>query len=180
MPSGIRVNIDRETLLKLYVEEELSLSQMEERLKIDHRIIKERLVEAGVEIRSIGEQIKLAYKHGRMNQKRGRESQNWKGDRCLKHSNGYVLIYNREIGDYVFKHRAVWERVHNQKLPKDWCVHHINGIKSDNRPANLIAMPTKQHYAYIPMLQQRIRELEEEVKLLEKTLSNSQVTIFEN
>ena len=41
------------------------------------------------------------------------------------------------------------------------------GIKDDNRPENLVAMPNSSHnpLAYRQVLQQRIRDLEEQLKL---------------
>jgi len=45
-------------------------------------------------------------------------------------------------------------------------VHHINGIKSDNRIENLELLPNNaEHLPYI-LLQQQVKKLEQEVKLL--------------
>ena len=78
---------------------------------------------------------------------------------------------------YVREHILIWEEVHNKSLPDGWVVHHLNGIKSDNRPSNLIALPSKKHRYWIPKLQKRIRELEVENKQLGKALKNNQ-TVF--
>ena len=48
----------------------------------------------------------------------------------------------------IGEHRVVWERVHGE-LPKGMVVHHINGIKNDNRIENLIAMPKRLHTNYL-------------------------------
>ncbi len=63
---------------------------------------------------------------------------------------GYIYISIPRFGSsYLFpseipEHRYVWER-QNGKLPDSWIVHHINGIKADNRIENLVALPKKDH-----------------------------------
>lgn len=83
---------------------------------------------------------------------------------------------------YVREHILVWEHIHQRLLPQGWAVHHLNGIKTDNRPENLIAMPSKRHSVYIPALKKRIRELEAKNKMLEQALERGQMmfTIGEN
>jgi hypothetical protein len=50
-------------------------------------------------------------------------------------------------------------------LPDDYLVHHLNGVKDDNRPENLVAMPKGKHHHYLVQheCQRRIRELENEI-----------------
>jgi hypothetical protein len=66
-------------------------------------------------------------------------------------------------GKYRGEHIIVWEQAHNKTLPKNWVVHHINGIKSDNRIENLTAMARNKHtnWTLLRIAQQRIRELEQ-------------------
>lgn len=54
-----------------------------------------------------------------------------------KRSN-YVQINGR------MAHRVIFEDAHGP-LPGGWVVHHINGIKDDNRLKNLLAVPEKVH-----------------------------------
>jgi hypothetical protein len=100
------------------------------------------------------------------------------------HSAGYVLVGapnhpRASSGGYVFEHILVWEAVHKQTVPEGDVIHHINGIKDDNRPQNLVALsPQRHNQKHQNLLQvraQRIRELEQEVKLLEKALEQSQM-----
>jgi HNH endonuclease len=48
---------------------------------------------------------------------------------------GYRLIF--VDGKQVKEHRHIMEQIIGRKLRRDESVHHINGIKFDNRPANL-------------------------------------------
>ena len=62
---------------------------------------------------------------------------------------GYVLIKVpvKVRDDYLhfqirLEHRWVWEVVYGV-LPDGWLIHHVNGIKDDNRIGNLIALPDR-------------------------------------
>ena len=70
----------------------------------------------------------------------------------------YVYLYPPQFGER-WQHRAVWTQYHG-KIPKGMVVHHINGIKDDNRVENLALMTYKENsnksdiwgkgYAYYP------------------------------
>jgi len=61
---------------------------------------------------------------------------------------------------YVLEHILIWEEAHGKPLPEGWVIHHLNGIKDDNRPRNLIALPSKKHYLILQAKAKRIQELE--------------------
>lgn len=61
-----------------------------------------------------------------------------RGKPITKKVRGYVLLWRngRETKVYVMAHRLIWERV-NGPIPEGMQINHINGIKHDNRIANL-------------------------------------------
>ncbi len=80
-------------------------------------------------------------------------------------SDGYWMIYCPDNpraykNGYLFKHTYIWEQSNQKPLPKGWVVHHINGIKSDNRPVNLCGLPDKSHKRIFEVKAKRIQELE--------------------
>ncbi len=101
---------------------------------------------------------------------RGPAASNWRGGRKLTTS-GYVLIYHPEphhrrvmmgATGYILEHILVWEEANGIPLPEGHLIHHLNGVKNDNRPENLVAVKPKDHggWTYSQCLQRRIRELE--------------------
>lgn len=100
---------------------------------------------------------------------RGEKNYNWKGGRILT-GDGYWRVYKPDHPNasrrYVLEHRLIWEETNGKRLPSGWIVHHLNGIKTDNRPENLTAMKRSGHTRIEmgELLKQRIRELEEQLR----------------
>lgn len=77
----------------------------------------------------------------------GDKSVNWKGGRRYN-GQGYVLIYcpehpratEKPNGKYIREHIIVAEKKIGRFLKYGEVVHHINGIRDDNRPENLVVL----------------------------------------
>ena len=72
---------------------------------------------------------------------------------------------------YSSEHKLVWESA-NGPIPHGWVIHHLNGVKTDNRLENLAAMPRNEHHthpreALVPY-EMRILALEQELAKYKK------------
>lgn len=150
----------------LYINQKMSVWQI---AKLKHsipRTVRKYLILKNIPVRSYEEAFELKA------QLRGKS----KG----AYSNlGYTFVRNpthpRAVGGYVREHILIWEQVHGKQLPKGWIIHHLNGIRSDNRPENLIALPNRKHIHILEAKAQRIRELEAKVRLLERVMDSQQL-----
>lgn len=93
------------------------------------------------------------------NRRRGPDHSCWKGGRVMA-SNGYVWVYRpdhpRSNHGYIGEHVDMAERALGRVLPDGCEVHHVNEIKLDNRPGNLVLCETR---AYHGLLHKRARAL---------------------
>lgn len=70
-----------------------------------------------------------------------------------KQCDGYIKIYFPEHpcstkDHYIMEHVLVMEALIGRHLKSNECVHHINGIKDDNRASNLLLMTKSEHMSY--------------------------------
>lgn len=67
---------------------------------------------------------------------------NWRGGK-VKHAAGYIMLRQPD-GKYALEHRLVMEKALGRSLSPNENVHHMNGIRSDNRLENLELWITSQ------------------------------------
>jgi len=73
------------------------------------------------------------------------QNPSWKGGKYTH--NGYILILDREhpnnVDGYVQEHRLIMEKKFGRHLLPSEVVHHVNGVKDDNRIENLQLFESK-------------------------------------
>lgn len=87
----------------------------------------------------------------------GPDSTGWKGGRYTTKRDKYIYIWAPNHphakrgggggGGYVLEHRLIMEKTLGRYLDADEDVNHINGVKDDNRPENLILVRHNAHYS---------------------------------
>lgn len=94
--------------------------------------------------------------------KSGKNASNWNGG-VRKTRKGYVQILmpghkRADKGGYVMEHIVVYEKAAGIEVPQNCCIHHLNGIKNDNRIENLCMMTNSAHTIYHHTGQKRSEE----------------------
>lgn len=111
----------------LYVDYEWSVARIARNLEFGHPTVRRVLIQEGVEIR-----------------RQGLHNRNRRGDRYVL-KNGYVMVdcpdelaVMRSKKTYrLFEHRVVMAMYLGRPLEDYETVHHINGVRDDNRIENL-------------------------------------------
>ena len=86
-----------------------------------------------------------------INHRRGNANHLWKGGRSVA-SNGYVLLrvgkehHLSDVRGYAYEHRVVAEEKLGRRLRPGEIPHHVNGIKTDNRPENIEVVVSGFHH----------------------------------
>lgn len=80
------------------------------------------------------------------------KNQQWRGGRIVDYL-GYVRVHFRshkkaDINGYVKEHVLVAENKIGRPIRQDEVVHHINEIKTDNRPENLEVLTRGAHFSH--------------------------------
>lgn len=98
--------------------------------------------------------------------RKGKFNPSWKGGKQKRQGYIYILDESKShkngLSRYTGEHTLVAQEKYKRKVEKDELVHHLNGIRDDNRSENLVIIKRKGHetWTYVKSLQQRIRDLE--------------------
>ncbi|MBM7661697.1 putative transcriptional regulator [Bacillus mesophilus] len=87
----------------------------------------------------------LSIKNSRLGKTKGAKNPNWKGGWSR---NGYKFVQDPQSGKSKREHVLVIETFIGRELYVDEVVHHLNGVRDDNRLDNLLLMTKKQHDFY--------------------------------
>lgn len=88
---------------------------------------------------------------------------------------GYVDLYfwSRELKLQFSRreHIVIWSMVNREELPSGWCVHHLDGDRSNNEPENLLGLPKGMHQE----LHRRLEIIDRKYVGLEKMVKRHEV-----
>ena len=185
-----RIDLDIELLRDLYCNQGYSIRGICQKINAPKASVYRNLVRSGIPIRDRWEAYRLAKTNGvlQFTRARGKNHPAWKGG--IKHcKDGYKDVlypkdypFERNSRTYIREHILVWELAHNRKMPKGWNIHHLNGIKDDNRIENLLGLPAKEHgeRGMGKYYKKRIVDLEKRIKVLEQALRDNQLIFMGN
>lgn len=141
-----------------YFEERKSLREVSHEIGCTDKAVEYQLKKNGYKLRSRSESQKgrkvsdkvreVARELGKS--KTGANNHNWKG---YTWRGGYIAINKKDHPNatkdgYVMEHRIVMENHIGRYLRRNEDVHHINGVKHDNRIENLMLMTKSEHSAF--------------------------------
>jgi len=185
MTSGIYIDWDKKELEALYWNKQLNTEEIAKIKGVNPSTIRGAITHLGIKKRTLSEVHKLMCSKGKTPHLPphfvGEKHPNWKGGR--RKVRGYVLIlipdHQRANKGYVFEHIVVWEKAHGKPVPKNHHIHHLNGVRDDNRPENLVVVSKFKHppFTFRRLLQNRIRELEQKILDLKNQKNSEEIAV---
>jgi len=154
----------REDIPALYSELGMSTVEIGDLVGLSKGAVSSILRVRGVKCRNTRESLKAKFPNGRF----GKDAAHWKGGR-VRLSSGYIYIhapdhpYASKDG-YVMEHRLLMESKLGRFLQPSEVVHHINGVKDDNREENLEVLIRGQHVSKHFKAIDEVQELKAELE----------------
>ncbi len=162
---GAKARTSPEEITRMYWDQEWSQWKIAAHFGVTQGAVLLWMRDWKIPTRTKAESLRLS---GARERFRGSNNPKWSGGRHIANGYSFVRMPGHPKADnrgYVREHVLVYLK-HIGAIPEGWHVHHKNGIKTDNRPENLEAMPLQKHLDVIPELFRRIAELEEELRRL--------------
>ena len=136
------IKIGKELLYQKYYKENLTKKEVAEFFGISRDTVYLRCRDYGFPNKFNFKKINNIFKNGK-------DNRNWKGGKFLDKRTGYIKIgvpgRTRKETRYMPEHRFIMEQYLGRSLTKNEAVHHINGIRVDNRIENLHLYSTGDH-----------------------------------
>jgi len=93
-----------------------------------------------------GEPVHFIYNH----HLKGEKNNHWKGGQC-KTYDGYIIVLDHDhpcadSDGYIRRSRMIMEKYFNMIFPKEAVFHHINGIRTDDDPNNIIVFENQSEH----------------------------------
>ena len=121
---GQKRNVIYDEAYKVYLEG-YSLDQVAQQLNVTRQCVFKAFKKRGFMLRGVNYQPKQVYD----------------GKAFTLRNNGYFSL---TTGKRTLMHRYVWEK-EKGAIPDNYDIHHLNGIKSDNRIENLECLSKSEH-----------------------------------
>ena len=164
MPDKVKLPISREELSRLHHAEGLSASEIA------------AIYGCGAStVRRAAARMGLSKGRGKGRHSRGSGHHAWRGGRYRR--DGYVWVRdpghpNSMRNGYVAEHRLVASKALGRPLRRGEHVHHINGVKDDNRPENLVVVDARKHRQLHADHYREVWELRRRVEVLERQINH--------
>lgn len=153
------INLPEKEIEDLYLINKMPLRRIGKIYGVSYTCIKNRLLKNNVKLRQGSESMKGQPKNERTKEhcfnisksKMGELNGQYKNGKT-KNIQGYILILShnhpfKNSNNRVLEHRLVMEKYIGRYLTPKEVVHHINGIRGDNRIENLmLCKNTKEHF----------------------------------
>lgn len=128
-------------LYDLYIEDKKSINEISKITGMSSSTIHRKLIEYAIEIRNKAE-AQTGKRATKATKAKLSGKNHWAFKGRVKDKQGYILIYTanhpyKNCNNRVYEHRLVMEQYLGRYLIRKEVVHHINGIRDDNRIDNL-------------------------------------------